>query len=1210
VEYTFYEAGADDGSTGSAAEPYAAKVEIDRNQSTTLEADNDAFSIEGFRAQSHTVIDSEQFYKELYINGNQYGPHFQNVSSVWRAGDHVLGRLSVTRELTEIEPHSLDPTLLDSITQLLTPFVTENNKSFLLRSIAKVEVADFNFPDTLWGHASLLPQEAGDQKHLVGNVRVFDQSGKQYLVLSGVAFSPVDHDDVATENTAGNFLIAANFTADPVADSLKFWSNHFDAPVNIEFAAYNQIFQQLLDTESAFRRNSDGVNAILLRLDEWAVGGRHALVDVDRKRAEQCFADRPRYILPNGLEIVHLNQYETAYVYKEIFEDQCYLRHGIRLRDGATVVDIGANIGLFSLFVMSHCANPEIYAFEPAPLVYDLLKQNCTAHGSNVHAFNLGVSDKPKTATFTFYEKSSVFSGFNPNESEDREAIQTVVRNMLNRELSMGDSVEEYVSELTANRFGYQTHECRVTSISDIIRENQINEIDLLKIDAEKSELDIINGIEDSDWPKIDQIVIEIHDKTGEAVKRIEELLRDKGYHCIVEHEKLLEHSGLFNLYATRREAASDRRSDSGAAELLSTGISQAGPTNIGLQRNVEDFCAALRSFMNGSTAPLVLCLCPMSPNVEIDRELKGALNKAERTLLSEAAEIQNVHTISAASLLQYYPVADCYDPHTARMGVPYTPECYAAIGTALARAIFNLNREPYKVIVLDCDNTLWNGVCGEDGLSGIKVTQPYRALQDFMIGQMNAGMLLCLCSKNNEHDVLEVFDHCNDMRLKREHLVSWRINWKSKSENIKSLANELNLGLDSFIFIDDSPLDCADVKINCPGVLTLQLPRDTGSIPSFLNHVWAFDRAAPTEEDQCRTQMYRENAKRQHYLEQALSLKDFVKGLELRVEIREATNDQLSRISQQTFRTNQFNFTTIRRSESEIKQFLKNENTACVVARVVDRFGDYGLVGVLMYGTEAEQYKVDTFLLSCRVLGRGVEHVLVSWLGRCAVEEGKRFVEFDYLPTGKNVPALEFITSIGDQYRNQAGTSWVIPAEYLARVEYDPDENAIRHEIPAPAPPKKLTPHSALSFGIAHRSEHLQKIGEHLYDISRLTTAIEEYRLRKQSWQPAADASAGDALETSVANIWKKVLGRVQIGINDNFFEAGGTSLKAVQVLALIRKELQQSLSIVTLFECPTVKLLAAKLTASSAAHGETPTAAALRGQQRRYNARRERAS
>ena len=192
---------------------------------------------------------------------------------------------------------------------------------------------------------------------------------------------------------------------------------------------------------------------------------------------------------------------------------------------------------------------------------------------------------------------------------------------------------------------------------------------------------------------------------------------------------------------------------------------------------------------------------------------------------------------------------------------IPYTPECYAAIGTALVRTIFNLKRDPFKVIVLDCDNTLWKGVCGEDGPWGIEVTAPYRALQEFMIGQMNAGMLLCLCSKNNEKDALDVFDQRTDMLLKREHLVSWRINWNSKSENIKSLANELNLGLDSFIFIDDNPVDCADVKINCPGVLTLQLPRNAESFSSFLNHIWAFDHTGSTEEDQNRTRMYQENA-------------------------------------------------------------------------------------------------------------------------------------------------------------------------------------------------------------------------------------------------------------------------------------------------------------------------------------------------------------
>src|SRR5262249_23239199 len=148
----------------------------------------------------------------------------------------------------------------------------------------------------------------------------------------------------------------------------------------------------------------------------WMAGARRAPMELDEDRAQKHFGKRARFTLPNGLEIVHLNQYESEYVYKEIFEDQCYLRHGIRLRDDDTVVDIGANIGLFSLFVMSRCKNSRIFACEPAPAVYDLLKANCDAYGSNVKALNVGVSDKRKTATFTFYEKSSVFSGFHSDE--------------------------------------------------------------------------------------------------------------------------------------------------------------------------------------------------------------------------------------------------------------------------------------------------------------------------------------------------------------------------------------------------------------------------------------------------------------------------------------------------------------------------------------------------------------------------------------------------------------------------------------------------------------------------------------------------------------------------------------------------------------------------------------------------------------------------
>jgi FkbH-like protein/FkbM family methyltransferase len=1213
IEYRFYEAGIKYDGAQPTTQQCAAMLEIQRNQLTCLEKSENTFSIEAFQADAEAVIDSEQFYKALRKNGNQYGPRFQNVSAIWRAGDQCLGKLSVARQGTKSEPHVLDPGLLDSMTQLLAPFFMEKGKTFILRSIEKVEVSDVNFPDTLWGHATLLAEGDGDGKRFLGNVRVFDQRAKAHLQLSGVAFTLVDRPNVADEKTAANLLIASNFTAEPLEDSLKFWGDYFGVEIHIGFSPYNQIFQQLLDTASAFRNNRDGANVILLGLEEWTAGDRHTLMDLNKDRAAQCFGSRQKCILPNGLEIVHLNQYETDYLYREIFEDECYLRHGIRLEDGDTVVDIGANIGLFSLFVMSRCKNPNIYAYEPAPAVYDLLKANCDVYGSNVRVANFGVSDKPKTANFTFYEKSSVFSGFYPDETQDRGAIQAVVRNMLNSEGVAAESLEECVSDLTSERLCFRTHECRLTSVSEIIRENQIDKIDLLKIDAEKSELDIIDGIEERDWPKINQIVIEVHDCIGDKLKRIENLLIQKGYRCAVEKEALLDDTGLFNLYATRGKVGDGVGSGSRVAETFAAPMDQARRITGGLKRTIRDFCAALRSFMDHSTVPLVLCVAPRSPAAGADAKLKAALNDAEQALLSEAATIPNVHTISSALLWQRYPVDDYYDSHSHQVAhIPYTPECYAAIGTALVRTIFSLKRDPHKVIVLDCDNTLWQGVCSEDGPFGIELTTPYRSLQEFMVGQMNAGMLLCLCSKNTERDVLAVFDQRTDMPLKREHLVSWRINWNSKSENIKSLAKELNLGLDSFIFIDDNPVDCADVKINCPDVLTVQLPQNSALFSSFLNHIWVFDHTVVTQEDQNRTRMYQENTKRQQYLEQSFSLKDFVKGLQLRVEITEATEDQLGRVSQQTFRTNQFNFTTIRRSENEIKNFLQREGASCLVVRVADRFGDYGLVGVLMYEAKADRYKVDTFLLSCRVLGRGVEHAIVSWLGQRAVEEGKRFVEITHLPTGKNLPALEFITGIGNQHQND-GTSWTFPSEYLASVENDPDKSGpTRDQAPDTASPKNLTSEPAFALGVADRSERLQRIGENLCDIVRLVKAIEEYQLEKQPLHVPVDATPVSTLERALANIWKKVLGRPQIGLNDNFFEVGGTSLKAVQLIAAIKKDLKQSLSIVSLFECPTVTLLAAKLSATpEQSDDRTANAtAALRGQQRRYKRIGRRAS
>jgi hypothetical protein len=322
-----------------------------------------------------------------------------------------------------------------------------------------------------------------------------------------------------------------------------------------------------------------------------------------------------------------------------------------------------------------------------------------------------------------------------------------------------------------------------------------------------------------------------------------------------------------------------------------------------------------------------------------------------------------------------------------------------------------------------------------------------------------------------------------------------------------------------------------------------------------------------------------------------------------------EATEDELNRVSQLTFRTSQFNFTTIRRSASELRDFLKREDAGCLVVRVADRFGDYGLVGVVMYEDEVDRFKLDTFLLSCRVLGRGVEYTVLSKLGQRALASGKKFVEITCLTTERNLPAREFVSSLGDQYRSKAGESWLFPSEYLAGLQYNPDEKTRQeNDKPAKANGKTQPLPTDFGFGIPARSELFQRIGEELCDMNHVVKAIGECQLQTRGLDEVAETEPSDRLETVILNIWRKVLGRPGIGSNVNFFEAGGTSLKAVQVIAMIRKEVKQNLSVISLFECPTVRLLTARLSVTPERLSSEPIAAgaALRGRQRRSRAMR----
>ncbi len=1079
---------------------------------------------------------------------------------MWRSGTEALGRLHVQNNGTDAGREHLDPVFVDGVVQILSALFLGQGRTFILQGIEEVVRFQNELPEKAWIHARLRSNNNGQNGH-IGDVEVFDDSGACCLKLRGVRFNYLDRigQDAAAEAAKTKLVVAANFTAEPLEDSLKFWGEHLTLPVEVHFAPYNQVFQELLNPSSQMRQNKDGVNVVLLNLAEWIANGQTNHLKIDAEKAVRSFKNLARHTLPGGIEIAHLNRHETEYVYQEIFKDQCYLRHGIQLPENAVVIDIGANIGLFSLFVRSQSPQASVYAYEPSPIAFKALKANCEAYGPRLNAFNAGVSDKRGSAALTFYGKSSVFSSFHPSAEEDGQAIRAVVANMVRGELGHnGEPEDGYVDELMANRLDRQTFECPLVSVPDIIRDNNLRRIDLLKVDAEKCELEILRGIDDATWQLIDQVVIEVHDRTRRAVEEVQELLTKQGFHCAVEEENLLTGSGLFNVYARRQQ------------DKPLNGATQAVTSD--MQKKADEFVQAMDSFTRVNSTPVILCLCPADQKNSASQEL----NRIENELAEKMRAFPSVQVIGSESILARYPVGEFHDVHANHLGhVPYTPEGFAAIGSSAFRTLTGLRRAPYKVIVLDCDNTLWLGVCGEEGPTGVTISATHRALQEFMVRQMTDGMLLCLCSKNNDADVRAVFEQNPHMVLKTGQLAASRINWLPKSENIQSLAHELNLGLDSFIFLDDNAMECGEVRAQWPQVLTLQLPSDTAEWPQFLEHVWAFDHLRVTDEDRTRTQKVLENAQREKYREQASTLKDFIDGLQLDVQLSVPTADQIGRVSQLTLRTNQFNFTTVRHSESDIINLLENQHGHCLAVKVSDRFGDYGMSGLMIYSEDGDGYDVDTYLLSCRVLGRGVEHQVLAQFGQLCLRRGKEWARFRFQATEKNQPAWEFIQSVGAGFMQTAGSETVIvlPAEKLANLRYEPGEAQTNHTNGSSETGSKPRSTTAV-LGL---SKKFQQIAGELNDVKKICAAIDTRKSQANGKAFAEELPA--TLAGKILGIWRRVIGNSHVGMNDNFVDVGGTSLKAVQIVAAIRRELNLHLSIVNIFECPTVRLLSEKM-------------------------------
>lgn len=349
---------------------------------------------------------------------------------------------------------------------------------------------------------------------------------------------------------------------------------------------------------------------------------------------------------------------------------------------------------------------------------------------------------------------------------------------------------------------------------------------------------------------------------------------------------------------------------------------------------------------------------------------------------------------------------------------MPYSMKGLSALNDLISRYISVAKGMHKKCIVVDLDNTLWGGVIGEDGVECIQLSNHkegarYYETQKILKKMKNQGVMLAILSKNNVEDVEPVFKH-PDMVLQHEDFVAEVINWEPKPFNIRKLAKDLNIGLDSFVFLDDNPAEREAMRAECPEVTVIDFPKDSSLLPAALEAAYNeyFLSLEVTGEDAKKTAMYRAETQRKAEMNSATSVEDFLKKLEMTIDIHRMLPEEEKRVVQLVNKTNQFNVTTKRYSEEEIKELA--ERGDIITVHMADKYGDQGLVAVLILTYEDDTAAVDTFLMSCRVMGRSAENEIVAQVRQMLEKKGVHNVTATYLRTAKNAPVLGLFEKLG----------------------------------------------------------------------------------------------------------------------------------------------------------------------------------------------------
>lgn len=455
----------------------------------------------------------------------------------------------------------------------------------------------------------------------------------------------------------------------------------------------------------------------------------------------------------------------------------------------------------------------------------------------------------------------------------------------------------------------------------------------------------------------------------------------------------------------------------------------------------LDQIGAWVRAFRKQSTAQLIVHNFEL-PMVVAQGILDGQMEMSQRASIQSlneglrllARSFEGVSILDYDGLVSFHGRFHWFDaPKWATAGFPISASCVPFLPQEWLRFIYAVAGPVKKVLVTDLDNTLWGGLAGEDGLDGIRLgTAPmeagFRELQAAILDLYHRGILLAICSKNNEVDAIRILENHPGMLLRPQHFSALRINWQDKAQNLREIAAELNVGLDSLVFMDDNPAERRLVRMEIPEVTVIELPEDSSSFARALRERVCFDRLTITEEDRVRQLQYQDQRRRVELSRAATTLEEFYWSLGQVVTLSPLQPETIARASQLTRKTNQFNVTTKQYGEESMRSVAETPGWSIWTVNVADRFGDNGLVGILITHTEREVCEIDTLLLSCRVIGRKIESAILAHLLAESRRQELSEVCGKFKPTNKNQAASRVFEEHGftEGGRDGTATNWV----------------------------------------------------------------------------------------------------------------------------------------------------------------------------------------